>query len=240
MTNQKEQVILTFSGELTTQKEQVILALSGALTTMADAANKIAEAANKLVDYTVGSDYQAESKPMTQVASVVGIAKDEQHEINRVGGSVGDHATAPDLAATPDDAAPVEAKAKPKRGTGKPKPEPTPEPQPDPKPSKDEPAEAEAQDLLTIGDTVSEESTDNVAETKESNAETKESIAEATGVTLASITAALSRAISAGSIVKTDVKTWLEDFDVKALSDLDADQRDAFYNKHSDILGELK
>ena len=68
----------------------------------------------------------------------------------------------------------------------------------------------------------------------------KESVAEATGVTLAAITSALSRAISAGSIVKTDVKTWLGDFDVKALSDLDADQRDAFYNKHSDVLGELK
>ena len=106
------------------------------------------------------------------------------------------------------------------------------EPQPDPKPV--EKPKAEAEDLWTIGDTGTEdEKTDNVAEMKES-------IAEATGVTLASITAALSRAISAGSIVKTDVKTWLEDFDVKALSDLDADQRDAFYNKHSDILGELK
>ena len=113
------------------------------------------------------------------------------------------------------------------------------ETQPDPKPV--EKPKAEAEDLLTIGDTATEdEKTDNVAETKKSDAETKESVAEATGVTLAAITAALSRAISAGSIVKTDVKTWLEDFDVKALSDLDADQRDAFYNKHSDVLGELK
>ena len=88
--------------------------------------------------------------------------------------------------------------------------------------------------MLTIGDTATEnEKTDNAAKMKES-------VAEASGVTLAAITAALSRAISAGSIVKTDVKTWLEDFDVKALSDLDADQRDAFYNKHSDVLGELK
>ena len=99
------------------------------------------------------------------------------------------------------------------------------ETQPDPKPV--EKPKAEAEDLLTIGDTATEdEKTDNVAEMKES-------VAEATGVTLAAITAALSRAISAGRIVKTDVKTWLEDFNVKALSDLDADQRDAFYNKHS-------
>ena len=213
------------------------------ITLLAEAAVSVANALNKLVDYTTaqGIDPSIMQAPMASQ----GCVKPETIRVategidNSADGETAAASTTESVAATKKPATRKPAAKKPDnvRDLCGPK---TEEPQPDPKPSKDEPAEAEAQDLLTIGDTVSEESTDNVAETKESNAETKESIAEATGVTLASITAALSRAISAGSIVKTDVKTWLEDFDVKALSDLDADQRDAFYNKHSDILGELK
>ena len=204
------------------------------ITLLAEAAVSVANALNKLVDYTTaqGIDPSIMQAPMASQ----GCVKPETIRVATEGiDNSADGETA--AASTTESVAATKKPATRKPAASKKAAE---EPQPDPKPSKDEPAEAEAQDLLTIGDTVSEESTDNVAETKESNAETKESIAEATGVTLASITAALSRAISAGSIVKTDVKTWLEDFDVKALSDLDADQRDAFYNKHSDILGELK
>ena len=204
------------------------------ITLLAEAAVSVANALNKLVDYTTaqGIDPSIMQAPMASQ----GCVKPETIRVAPEGiDNSADGETA--AASTTESVAATKKPATRKPAASKKAAE---EPQPDPKPSKDEPAEAEAQDLLTIGDTVSEESTDNVAETKESNAETKESIAEATGVTLASITAALSRAISAGSIVKTDVKTWLEDFDVKALSDLDADQRDAFYNKHSDILGELK
>ena len=204
------------------------------ITLLAEAAVSVANALNKLVDYTTaqGIDPSIMQAPMASQ----GCVKPETIRVATEGiDNSADGETA--AASTTESVAATKKPATRKPAASKKAAE---EQQPDPKPSKDEPAEAEAQDLLTIGDTVSEESTDNVAETKESNAETKESIAEATGVTLASITAALSRAISAGSIVKTDVKTWLEDFDVKALSDLDADQRDAFYNKHSDILGELK
>ena len=204
------------------------------ITLLAEAAVSVANALNKLVDYTTAQGID----PSIMQASMAsqGCVKPETIRVATEGiDNSADGETA--AASTTESVAATKKPATRKPAASKKAAE---EPQPDPKPSKDEPAEAEAQDLLTIGDTVSEESTDNVAETKESNAETKESIAEATGVTLASITAALSRAISAGSIVKTDVKTWLEDFDVKALSDLDADQRDAFYNKHSDILGELK
>ena len=217
------------------------------ITLLAEAAVSVANALNKLVDYTTaqGIDPSIMQAPMASQGCVKpetirvasqGCVKPETIRVATEGiDNSADGETA--AASTTESVAATKKPATRKPAASKKAAE---EPQPDPKPSKDEPAEAEAQDLLTIGDTVSEESTDNVAETKESNAETKESIAEATGVTLASITAALSRAISAGSIVKTDVKTWLEDFDVKALSDLDADQRDAFYNKHSDILGELK
>ena len=206
------------------------------ITLLAEAAVSVANALNKLVDYTTaqGIDPSIMQAPMASQVCV----KPETIRVAPEGidnSADGEAAAAPStesVAATKKPATRKPAAKKPANAGDFCDPK-TEEPQPDPKPSKDEPAEAEAQDLLTIGDTVSEESTDNVAETKES-------IAEATGVTLASITAALSRAISAGSIVKTDVKTWLEDFDVKALSDLDADQRDAFYNKHSDILGELK
>ena len=204
------------------------------ITLLAEAAVSVANALNKLVDYTTaqGIDPSIMQAPMASQ----GCVKPETIRVATEG--IDNSADGETAAASTTES--VAATKKPATGKPAASKKAAEEPQPDPKPSKDEPAEAEAQDLLTIGDTVSEESTDNVAETKESNAETKESIAEATGVTLASITAALSRAISAGSIVKTDVKTWLEDFDVKALSDLDADQRDAFYNKHSDILGELK
>lgn len=224
------------------------------ITLLAEAAVSVANALNKLVDYTTaqGIDPSIMQAPMASQGCVkpetIRVAPegiDNSHGChigsNSADGETAAASTTESVAATKKPATGKPAAKKPANAGDFCDPK-TEEPQPDPKPSKDEPAEAEAeaQDLLTIGDTVSEESTDNVAETKESNAETKESIAEATGVTLASITAALSRAISAGSIVKTDVKTWLEDFDVKALSDLDADQRDAFYNKHSDILGELK
>ena len=212
------------------------------ITLLAEAAVSVANALNKLVDYTTaqGIDPSIMQAPMASHDTEAYTCAVAPEGIDN--SADGEAAAAPStesVAATKKPATRKPAVKKPANAGDFCDPK-TEEPQPDPKPSKDEPAEAEAQDLLTIGDTVSEESTDNVAETKESNAETKESIAEATGVTLASITAALSRAISAGSIVKTDVKTWLEDFDVKALSDLDADQRDAFYNKHSDILGELK
>ena len=212
------------------------------ITLLAEAAVSVANALNKLVDYTTaqGIDPSIMQAPMASHDTEAYTCAVAPEGIDN--SADGEAAAAPStesVAATKKPATRKPAAKKPANAGDFCDPK-TEEPQPDPKPSKDEPAEAEAQDLLTIGDTVSEESTDNVAETKESNAETKESIAEATGVTLASITAALSRAISAGSIVKTDVKTWLEDFDVKALSDLDADQRDAFYNKHSDILGELK
>ena len=212
------------------------------ITLLAEAAVSVANALNKLVDYTTaqGIDPSIMQAPMASHDTEAYTCAVAPEGIDN--SADGEAAAAPStesVAATKKPATRKPAAKKPANAGDFCDPK-TEEPQPDPKPSKDEPAEAEAQDLLTISDTVSEESTDNVAETKESNAETKESIAEATGVTLASITAALSRAISAGSIVKTDVKTWLGDFDVKALSDLDADQRDAFYNKHSDILGELK
>ena len=212
------------------------------ITLLAEAAVSVANALNKLVDYTTaqGIDPSIMQAPMaSHDTEAYTCAVAPEGIDNSADGETAAASTTESVAATKKPATRKPAAKKPANAGDFCDPK-TEEPQPDPKPSKDEPAEAEAQDLLTIGDTVSEESTDNVAETKESNAETKESIAEATGVTLASITAALSRAISAGSIVKTDVKTWLEDFDVKALSDLDADQRDAFYNKHSDVLGELK
>ena len=212
------------------------------ITLLAEAAVSVANALNKLVDYTTaqGIDPSIMQAPMaSHDTEAYTCAVAPEGIDNSADGETAAASTTESVAATKKPATRKPAAKKPANAGDFCDPK-TEEPQPDPKPSKDEPAEAEAQDLLTIGDTVSEESTDNVAETKESNAETKESIAEATGVTLASITAALSRAISAGSIVKTDVKTWLGDFDVKALSDLDADQRDAFYNKHSDILGELK
>ena len=196
------------------------------ITLLAEAAVSVANALNKLVDYTTaqGIDPSIMQAPMASQ----GCVKPETIRV-ATGGidnyAVGETATA----STTESVAATKKPATRKPAASKNAAE---EPQPDPKPV--EKPKAEAEDLLTIGDTATEdEKTDNVAETKES-------IAEATGVTLVSITAALSRAISAGSIVKTDVKTWLEDFDVKALSDLDADQRDAFYNKHSDILGELK
>ena len=205
------------------------------ITLLAEAAVSVANALNKLVDYTTaqGIDPSIMQAPMaSHDTEAYTCAVAPEGIDNSADGETAAASTTESVAATKKPATRKPAAKKPANAGDFCDPK-TEEPQPDPKPSKDEPAEAEAQDLLTIGDTVSEESTDNVAETKES-------IAEATGVTLASITAALSRAISAGSIVKTDVKTWLEDFDVKALSDLDADQRDAFYNKHSDILGELK
>ena len=219
------------------------------ITLLAEAAVSVANALNKLVDYTTAQGIdpsimqapmgsQVAIKPETIRVASQGCVNPETIRVAPEGidnSADGEAAAAPStesVAATKKPATRKPAAKKPDNAGDFCDPK-TEEPQPDPKPSKDEPVEAEAQDLLTIGDTVSEESTDNVAETKESNA-------EATGVTLGSITAALSRAISAGSIVKTDVKTWLEHFDVKALSDLDADQRDAFYNKHSDILGELK
>ena len=196
------------------------------ITLLAEAAVSVANALNKLVDYTTaqGIDPSIMQAPMASQ----GCVKPETIRVATEGiDNSADGETA--AASTTESVAATKKPATRKPAASKNAAE---EPQPDPKPV--EKPKAEAEDLWTIGDTGTEdEKTDNVAEMKES-------IAEATGVTLASITAALSRAISAGSIVKTDVKTWLEDFDVKALSDLDADQRDAFYNKHSDILGELK
>ena len=213
------------------------------ITLLAEAAVSVANALNKLVDYTTaqGIDPSIMQAPMaSHDTEAYTCAVAPEGIDNSADGETAAASTTESVAATKKPATRKPAAKKPANAGDFCDPK-TEEPQPDPKPSKDEPAEAEAQDLLSMGDAVAEdEKTDNVAETKKSDAETKESVAEATGVTLASITAALSRAISAGSIVKTDVKTWLEDFDVKALSDLDADQRDAFYNKHSDILGELK
>lgn len=196
------------------------------ITLLAEAAVSVANALNKLVDYTTaqGIDPSIMQAPMASQ----GCVKPETIRVATEG--IDNSADGETVAASTTES--VAATKKPATGKPAASKKAAEEPQPDPKPV--EKPKAEAEDLWTIGDTGTEdEKTDNVAEMKES-------IAEATGVTLASITAALSRAISAGSIVKTDVKTWLEDFDVKALSDLDADQRDAFYNKHSDILGELK
>ena len=209
------------------------------ITLLAEAAVSVANALNKLVDYTTaqGIDPSIMQAPMASHGCVqpetIRVASHGcvQPETIRVAPEGIDNSAdgETDAASTTESVAATKKPATRKPAASKKAAE---EPQPDPKPV--EKPKAEAEDLLTIGDTATEdEKTDNVAEMKES-------VAEATGVTLAAITAALSRAISAGSIVKTDVKTWLEDFDVKALSDLDADQRDAFYNKHSDVLGELK
>lgn len=195
------------------------------ITLLAEAAVSVANALNKLVDYTTaqGIDPSIMQAPMaSHDTEAYTCAVAPEGIDNSADGETAAASTTESVAATKKPATRKPAASKKDAE----------ETQPDPKPV--EKPKAEAEDLLTIGDTATEdEKTDNVAEMKES-------VAEATGVTLAAITAALSRAISAGSIVKTDVKTWLEDFDVKALSDLDADQRDAFYNKHSDVLGELK
>ena len=188
------------------------------ITLLAEAAVSVANALNKLVDYTTaqGIDPSIMQAPMASHDTEAYICAVAPEGIdNSADGETAAASTTESVAATKKPATRKPAASKKDAE----------ETQPDPKPV--EKPKAEAEDLLTIGDTATEdEKTDNVAEMKES-------VAEATGVTLAAITAALSRAISAGSIVKTDVKTWLEDFDVKALSDLDADQRDAFYNKHS-------
>ena len=195
------------------------------ITLLAEAAVSVANALNKLVDYTTaqGIDPSIMQAPMaSHDTEAYTCAVAPEGIDNSADGETAAASTTESVAATKKPATRKPAASKKDAE----------ETQPDPKPV--EKPKAEAEDLLTIGDTATEdEKTDNVAEMKES-------VAEATGVTLAAITSALSRAISAGSIVKTDVKTWLEDFDVKALSDLDADQRDAFYNKHSDVLGELK
>ena len=195
------------------------------ITLLAEAAVSVANALNKLVDYTTaqGIDPSIMQAPMaSHDTEAYTCAVAPEGIDNSADGETAAASTTESVAATKKPATRKPAASKKDAE----------ETQPDPKPV--EKPKAEAEDLLTIGDTATEdEKTDNVAEMKES-------VAEATGVTLAAITAALSRAISAGSIVKTDVKTWLADFDVKALSDLDADQRDAFYNKHSDVLGELK
>ena len=196
------------------------------ITLLAEAAVSVANALNKLVDYTTaqGIDPSIMQAPMASQ----GCVKPETIRVAPEGiDKSADGETA--AASTTESVAATKKPATRKPAASKKAAE---EPQPDPKPV--EKPKAEAEDLLTIGDTATEnEKTDNAAKMKES-------VAEATGVTLAAITAALSRAISAGSIVKTDVKTWLEDFHVKALSDLDADQRDVFYIKHFDVLGELK
>ena len=203
------------------------------ITLLAEAAVSVANALNKLVDYTTaqGIDPSIMQAPMAShgcaQAETIRVASHGcvQPETIRVAPEGIDNSADGETDAASTTKKPATRKPAASKKAAE-------EPQPDPKPV--EKPKAEAEDLLTIGDTATEdEKTDNVAEMKES-------VAEATGVTLAAITAALSRAISAGSIVKTDVKTWLEDFNVKALSDLDADQRDAFYNKHSDVLGELK
>ena len=195
------------------------------ITLLAEAAVSVANALNKLVDYTTaqGIDPSIMQAPMaSHDTEAYTCAVAPEGIDNSADGETAAASTTESVAATKKPATRKPAASKKAAE----------EPQPDPKPV--EKPKAEAEDLLTIGDKATEdEKANNVAEMKES-------VAEATGVTLAAITAALSRAISAGSIVKTDVKTWLEDFDVKALSDLDADQRDAFYNKHSDVLGELK
>ena len=195
------------------------------ITLLAEAAVSVANALNKLVDYTTaqGIDPSIMQAPMaSHDTEAYTCAVAPEGIDNSADGETAAASTTESVAATKKPATRKPAASKKDAEETQPYPKPVEKP-------KDE-----AEDLLTIGDTATEdEKTDNVAEMKES-------IAEATGVTLASITAALSRAISAGRIVKTDVKTWLADFDVKALSDLDADQRDAFYNKHSDVLGELK
>ena len=195
------------------------------ITLLAEAAVSVANALNKLVDYTTaqGIDPSIMQAPMaSHDTEAYTCAVAPEGIDNSADGETAAASTTESVAATKKPATRKPAASKKDAE----------ETQPDPKPV--EKPKAEAEDLLTIGDKATEdEKTRNVAEMKES-------VAEATGVTLAAITSALSRAISAGSIVKTDVKTWLEDFDVKALSDLDADQRDAFYNKHSDVLGELK
>ncbi len=195
------------------------------ITLLAEAAVSVANALNKLVDYTTaqGIDPSIMQAPMaSHDTEAYTCAVAPEGIDNSADGETAAASTTESVAATKKPATRKPAASKKDAE----------ETQPDPKPV--EKPKAEAEDLLTIGDKATEdEKIRNVAEMKES-------VAEATGVTLAAITAALSRAISAGSIVKTDVKTWLEDFDVKALSDLDADQRDAFYNKHSDVLGELK
>ena len=195
------------------------------ITLLAEAAVSVANALNKLVDYTTaqGIDPSIMQAPMaSHDTEAYTCAVAPEGIDNSADGETAAASTTESVAATKKPATRKPAASKKDAE----------ETQPDPKPV--EKPKVEAEDLLTIGDKATEdEKTRNVAEMKES-------VAEATGVTLAAITSALSRAISAGSIVKTDVKTWLEDFDVKALSDLDADQRDAFYNKHSDVLGELK
>ena len=195
------------------------------ITLLAEAAVSVANALNKLVDYTTaqGIDPSIMQAPMaSHDTEAYTCAVAPEGIDNSADGETAAASTTESVAATKKPATRKPAASKKDAEETQPYPKPVEKPK------------AEAEDLLTIGDKATEdEKTNNVAEMKES-------VAEATGVTLAAITAALSRAISAGSIVKTDVKTWLGDFDVKALSDLDADQRDAFYNKHSDVLGELK
>ena len=194
------------------------------ITLLAEAAVSVANALNKLVDYTTaqGIDPSIMQAPMaSHDTEAYTCAVAPEGIDNSADGETAAASTTESVAATKKPATRKPAASKKDAE----------ETQPDPKPV--EKPKAEAEDLLTIGDKATEDE-------KLVQARDGESVAEATGVTLAAITAALSRAISAGSIVKTDVKTWLEDFNVKALSDLDADQRDAFYNKHSDVLGELK
>ena len=195
------------------------------ITLLAEAAVSVANALNKLVDYTTaqGIDPSIMQAPMaSHDTEAYTCAVAPEGIDNSADGETAAASTTESVAATKKPATRKPAASKKDAEETQPYPKPVEKPK------------AEAEDLLTMGDKATEdEKIRNVAEMKES-------VAEATGVTLAAITAALSRAISAGSIVKTDVKTWLEDFDVKALSDLDADQRDAFYNKHSDVLGELK
>ena len=202
------------------------------ITLLAEAAVSVANALNKLVDYTTaqGIDPSIMQAPMASHDTEAYTSAVAPEGIdNSADGETAAASTTESVAATKKPATRKPAASKKDAE----------ETQPDPKPV--EKPKAEAEDLLTIGDKATEDARLAASDEKTDNvAEMKESVAEATGVTLAAITAALSRAISAGSIVKTDVKTWLEDFDVKALSDLDADQRDAFYNKHSDVLGELK
>ena len=195
------------------------------ITLLAEAAVSVANALNKLVDYTTaqGIDPSIMQAPMASHDTEAYTCAVAPEGIDN--SADGEAAAAPSTESVAATKKPATRKPAASKKDAE-------ETQPYPKPV--EKPKAEAEDLLTMGDKATEdEKIRNVAEMKES-------VAEATGVTLAAITAALSRAISAGSIVKTDVKTWLEDFDVKALSDLDADQRDAFYNKHSDVLGELK
>ena len=206
------------------------------ITLLAEAAVSVANALNKLVDYTTaqGIDPSIMQAPMaSHDTEAYTCAVAPEGIDNSADGETAAASTTESVAATKKPATRKPAASKKDAE----------ETQPDPKPV--EKPKAEAEDLLTIGDKATEDenyrkSTDSTQKRTDNVAEMKESVAEATGVTLAAITAALSRAISAGRIVKTDVKTWLADFDVKALSDLDADQRDAFYNKHSDVLGELK